>query len=175
MHNRRGWDLETNLDTAAPALLDDERSVDQHGTLTHATQPSMLLGRAVEAATVVADAKNQASGVAFEGDRDPGGFRMTCDIGQALLGDAVDGELLVLREPRQLRVELPVDANAGHTLEPAGELGQRADKAELLEHFRAQLARDSPYLVESPADSLPGVVDLGLMRGFGFGDRIQLE
>ena len=98
MHNRPGWDFETNLDTAAPAWLDDERSVDQHGTLTHATQPSMLLRRAVEAATVVADAKNQASRVAFEGDRDPGGFRMTRDIGQALLGDAVDGELDVRGE-----------------------------------------------------------------------------
>src|SRR5215203_3526319 len=100
---------------------------------------------------------------------------MSGDIGQALLRNSVYGELGVGLELRQCLVELAFDVDAGDAAERSRQLGQRANEPEVLEHLRAQFARDPADLVKSPSNRLFGVVDLVAMSGSAFSDRVEVQ
>ena len=93
----------------------------------------------------------------------------------ALLGDAVNGELGVGVEVGERPIELPIDFNARDASERRGQLGERADEPELLEHLGAQLARDATDLIESPTDRLFCLADLVTLSGSALGDRAEVQ
>src|SRR5687767_1609467 len=100
---------------------------------------------------------------------------MPGNVGQALLRDAVDGELGVGLEVGQGLVEPALDGDAGYAAEGRRQLGERADETELLEHFGAQLTRYPPHFVEGSPNRLLGVIDLvSVGRGL-VGDRVQVQ
>jgi hypothetical protein len=91
------------------------------------------------------------------------------------LRDAVDGQLRLVGQRRQAIWEPALDADAALVREPARKLGEGADQAEVLEHLRAQLARDPPHLLERLAHgarSLDGATLLGVTAA---GERVELE
>ena len=168
----------TSSRTSTPpsgACLDRQRAADEQRPLAHAAQAAVLDRRAGEAATVVGDAQDDAVVAGLERDRDAARLGVAGDVRQALLRDAIDGELDLRRELRQRRRELALDADARDARERGRQLGQRADQAEVLEHLRPQLARDPPHLVERAAHRLLGLVELVAMLGRGLGDRVQLQ
>jgi hypothetical protein len=107
----------------------------------------VLDGSVGKAAAVVRDAKDDAVMARLERDPDPARLRVAGDVGQALLRDAVDGQLDLRRELRDRGGEVALDAGAGDAGERARQLGQRADQSQVLEHLGPELARDPPHLV----------------------------
>ena len=99
-----------------------------------------------EAAAVVGDGEHRPVGVVFESQLDRARLGVARDIGQRLLRDAVDDELLLGGE-RRGALQAPLDGDAGLVAERGGQRGERALEAELLERLGAQPASD-------PADLL---------------------
>ena len=100
---------------------------------------------------------------------------MPRDIRQALLRDAVDGELGFGCEFRQRGIEVALDIDAENTPESCCQLGERADEAEVLEHLWPQLARDAAHFIEGATDGLLRPVELTAMPRRGLGDQIELQ
>jgi hypothetical protein len=68
------------------------------------------------------------------------GVRVANDVGQALLGDAVDEQLLVGRQLRELTIQRPLDPQLRLARDRRGQRVERADEAEVIERLGAQLA-----------------------------------
>jgi hypothetical protein len=96
--DRRHRDLEANLDTAFGRGLDGERAADEQRSFAHAPQTTILFRRAGEAATVIGDAEDDTTGPGVEVDGHLTGCGVASDVRQALLRDAVHGELRLRRE-----------------------------------------------------------------------------
>src|SRR5581483_1239234 len=135
-------------------------AADENRALAHPTEAAGAVpGDGVaDAAPVVDDAQDDTACTRLERHLDPRRMRVTCDVRQALLGDAVDGQLRLLRERGQLVCEAPLDPQPALVAELARELGQRADEAELVEHLRPQLAADPPDLLERLPDRRLGLL-----------------
>src|SRR5215207_8501869 len=125
----------------APLGADGQIGADAERALAHPGEAEAARACVREAAPVVAHAQD---GPAREGqlDLDAPRLRVLRDVGQALLGDAVDDELLVVGEEGHgpLATELGLDAGA------VGEVAhlrvQRGEEAVVVERRRAQLAGD---------------------------------
>ena len=167
--------FQPHLDPAAGCLLDRERAADEQRPLAHAAQAAVLNRCAGEAAAVVGDTEDDAVVAALERDRHTARLGVAGDVRQALLRDAVDGELDLRRQRRQRGRELTLDPDAGDARERGRKLGQRTHQAEVLEHLRPQLARDPPHLVERAAHRLARLVERVAMLRRGVGDRVQLQ
>jgi hypothetical protein len=68
------------------------------------------------------------------------GVRVANDVGHALLGDAVDEQLLVGRQLRELTIQRPLDPQLRLARDRRGQRVERADEAEVIERLGAQLA-----------------------------------
>ena len=82
------------------------------------------------------------------------GAGVTERVREALLRDAVDHELDVRRQRRQLRLKVALDAQAALLVDPRAERDQRVDQPEVVERLGTQLARDPAHLVEALADAV---------------------
>ena len=76
------------------------------------------------------------------------------DVGQRLLGDAVEHELGVAAEVRQAGLDVHVDLELGVLGDALAEHAQRARQAEVVERLRPQHARDPAHLLEAAAGRL---------------------
>ena len=79
---------------------------------------------------------------------------MTRNVGQSLLGDAIDGQLHVRCELRLLSGKVPLELEACLLCEACRERLQRADQPEVLQQFRSKLLRDPPHLLDALAGRL---------------------
>ncbi len=88
-------DLKPNLDASVAAALDCERAADEQRALTHPAQTAVSVRRRRfgHPSSVVDDLENDAVDARLERDIDLRRLGVAGDVGQALLGDPVDGEL----------------------------------------------------------------------------------
>ena len=83
----------------------------QEGTFAHALNPDgLVIERRGQTTSVVID--GQLDHVIFDGERDPAvrGLRVAQDVGQGLLGNAVDHELELRRERREIAGQMSLNA-----------------------------------------------------------------
>src|SRR5690242_902037 len=86
-------------------------------------------------AAVVGHTEDDTLHAGLERDLDSRGFGMPCDVSQALLCNAVDGNLGFLGERWEIVGEAPRHLNAALVRELPRQLSERAHQPELLEHF----------------------------------------
>src|SRR3954467_9377874 len=92
---------------------DTELRADQQRPLAHAADPARVARDLCgEPHAVVAHRQDHAAiAVRLEGDRNVASLRVPDDVGEALLGDAIDDELL-LGSQREITREAPLDLEA---------------------------------------------------------------
>src|SRR4051795_1084224 len=135
---------------------DTELRADQQRSLAHAADPARgiryLYG---QSHAVVAHRQDHAAiSVALKGDDDAASLRVPDDVGQALLGDAVDDQLL-LGSQREITREAPLDLEARPLGDHRAERQECALKAELVERLGPKPPRDHPYLLRRLSRTLP--------------------
>ena len=134
---------------------DAELRSDEQRSLAHAADPARVARRLVrETHTVVGHDEHHATvGVGFERQRDATGARVPDHVGQALLGHAVDDQLLLGGE-REIACESPLNLEVAGLRDARAQRQQRALEAELIERFRAQPPGDQPDLLRRLAGAL---------------------
>src|SRR3954469_19644400 len=157
--------MKDDLRAATRASPHREVGVDQGGALVHAADAAAALAAAVDPAPVVGDAQREAVGAPLECELGVRRGGVAHDVRQRLLGDAVDHELLLARERREVAVEVRVDLEARLRAQPRAELRQRARQAELVEGLRAQPLRDAAQVVEVRSHCLRRGADLVVELG----------
>jgi hypothetical protein len=101
---------------------------------------------------------------------------MSGNVGQALLGHPIEGELGLWFKTGKVVLEPSRDLEAGSLRERRCKRGQGADEAEVLEGLGSQLSRDSPHFVETGSDGLLAFDKLVLERRRRFvGDAFELK
>ena len=130
------------VDGAHPELRTDEQR-----PLAHAPDPARVVcdfwG---QADAVVAHGQNDAAIVVrLEGDHDLASLRVAHDVGEALLGDAVDDQLLLGGE-REVAGEPSLDLEPRPLGDRRAKGQQRALEPELVERLGAESAGDQPDL-----------------------------
>ena len=146
--------------------------------LAHAAQAAVavLCVRLAHPAAVVGHAQDDAACARLERELDAAGLCVAGDVREALLGDPVDRQLGVRREARQIRREVALDRDPALVGEPARELRERADQAEVLEQLRPQLLRDPPHLLERLPHRLLRLGDAAAAAlRIGVVERVELE
>ena len=93
-----------------------------------------------------------------------GRLRVADDVRQPLLRRAVDREVVLGRELRQVVGELVAHAQPAALREPGGQRRQRAAQPELVERLRPQPARDVARLLDRAARGLLHLLDRRLQR-----------
>ena len=86
------------------------------------------------------------------------------DVGEGLLRDAIDDQLLLAAELGQLLVELLADGDAGPLGEALAQHRQGADQPQVVQRFGAQLQGDPPHVLQAGADGLLDVLDIPAQR-----------
>ena len=102
---------------------------------------------------------------------------MAGDVGQRLLGDAVEHELVVAAELRQAGLDVDVDVELGVLGDALAEHEQRARQPEVVERLRPQPAGDPAHLLEAAARGLLRLQDARRGHGVGHvaGDAAELQ
>ena len=100
-----------------------------------------------QAAPVVADGQHDPLAVALESQLDPRRLGVAGDVGQRLLRDAVDHELLLAGERQAAGSSRRSTRTCACSAERVRQRGQRALQPELLERLRSQPARDPAHLL----------------------------
>jgi hypothetical protein len=77
-----------------------------------------------------------------------GGSGVAQDVGQRLLGDAIEDQLLLFRKRRQILGEVTLDLQLTLAFGSCGKGDQSIDQAKVVKSLGAQLARDPPDLVK---------------------------
>ena len=103
---------------------------------------------------VVVDLKPRTAAGELEPHVGAARLRVARDVGQRLLGDAVEHELGVAAELRQAGLDVDVDLELGVLGDALAEHPQRAGQAEVVERLRPQPARDPAHLLEAVAGGL---------------------
>jgi hypothetical protein len=135
---------------------------DRQRALAHAAN-SALGGRAgtlVDADPVVADRQLHLLTVPAQHHGDAGGVGMADRVGDALLGNAIQDELLVVVELRQVALQLADDANARAPHELGREVRQGSGQPQRVESLRPQRAHDSADVFDGGQDAVAHVDDL---------------
>ena len=90
--------------------------------------------------------------------------RVAGHVGQRLLGDAVDDQLLLVSELGKMLIELLADPDARPLREPLAQDGQRADQAQVVERLGPQFQGDAPHVLQAGAHRLLDVLDVAAQR-----------
>ena len=75
-------------------------------------------------------------------------------VGQRFLSDPVDDELDLIRQRREVPIEVAANAQTALAADARAERDQRVDQPEIVERLGAQLAADPMDVVEAPQDGL---------------------
>ena len=95
----------------------------------------------------------------IEPQLDSGRLGVSGDVRQRFLRDAIDDELLILRQ-RQRGLEASLDLHLRLIAERGRQGGQRALQAEILERFGTQLPRDAANVLGAAAGGFAQLVEL---------------
>ena len=131
------------LDGAHPELGADEQR-----PFAHAADPARVVRDFCrQADAIVANRQDHpAIAVPLEGDHDPASLRVPDDIREALLGDAVDDQLLLVGQ-REVPREPPLDLEPSALGDRRAQRQERALEPELVERLRTEPAGDQPDLL----------------------------
>jgi hypothetical protein len=119
----------------------------------------------------VPDVSRNATAVVVDGQRDDAvgtrelddharGVGVARDVGQRLLGDAVDHDLGVIAERRHAEVEVAIDEHAALAGQTRGQRVERAGEPELDEQIWPQVASDAPHVVETAPRALACLLEV---------------
>ena len=135
---------------SARSREDLQPGADQQGTLAHPADAARgILGRVpAHADAGVVDEQLDLAVDGREGDVGLFRLRVADDVRQRLLRDAVDDELGIRAELRQLRIERAPDDEAGALLDAVAQVAKRRHEPELVEHLRPQPAREPANALE---------------------------
>ena len=150
---------------------DEQRALAHPADAVAGAQP----GR-VDALAVVAHAQHDLAVLGLEAELGAGGARVADDVDEALLGDAVDHELVLAAERRELAVEVRRDAQAAVLGELGAERDERRAQPEVVERLRPQPAHEVAHLLDAGARGRLERAQLGLqLLGRAALERLELQ
>ena len=125
-----------------------ELRADEQRPLAHATDPARVVRDFCGQADAVVTHRQHhpAIVVRLEGDHDPASLRVPDDVGEALLGDPVDDQLLLGGE-REVAGEPSLDLEPRSLGDRRAQSQQRALEPELVERLGTEPAGDQPDLL----------------------------
>jgi hypothetical protein len=128
----------------------DVRS-DEHRALPHAADAMRRREIAgCEAATIVTDGQHGVRLQTLETELDVLGAGVSGNVGEGLLGNAINDEFLLLRQ-RKPRVEMSADVELRLLGDPSGQRAERALETEVLKRLRSQPTGDPANVLGASA------------------------
>ena len=138
---------------AARAALTSSVAADEQRALAHAAH-RRVARRAASASMPRPSSRTRRTTAPFSAPQaqlGAAGARVAHDVDEALLGDAVDDELVLRAERGQVAVELRGDAQAAVLGEVGAERDERRAQPEVVERLRAQAAHELAHLLDARA------------------------
>ena len=150
------------------ARLDRERAADEQRALAHAAQAAAPFdGRLGEAAPSSTTRRTTLAGARSSESTTRVAPRVAGHVRQALLGDAIDGELGLGRELRQVGGKAPLDAIPLCVVNCRESSVSALTSPRCSSISRPQLLRDPPHLLERLAHGLLRLGELAPLLGAG--------
>ena len=160
--HRRGLEgkHESYLGSAVARRIDRELRADQHRALAHAADAVRgAVGVAGQPGSVIADREERAAVGTAELELDARSAGMSGDVGERLLRDAVEDQLLLIRQ-RQARLQRAFHPDAGLVVKRRRQCRQGAGQPEVFECLGAQPSHDPADVLGAAARGLPQLVEL---------------